>query len=182
MKKLMISLFFCSVAMGIVKAQNETMYLMKGGYEIAKYTVADVDSVVFYNPNSEPTVSFFENPAQNNGMLIEYDAVEKINHIVNNSSTYTEYTWELLSNTASNPSTIRVLLCDPFTCLPPNSPTGNFTLAKGASGLFDVSVKNVDTSITESNRIIEKFIIKYLIYPKGHKELAVLYTAILNCF
>jgi len=39
---------------GITQAQNDTMYIMKQGSVIGKYKVTEVDSVIFYQPSTNP--------------------------------------------------------------------------------------------------------------------------------
>ncbi len=51
-KQLKLHVVLCLLSgVGMLQAQNDTMYVMKSGVVIEKYNVKDqVDSIVFYNP------------------------------------------------------------------------------------------------------------------------------------
>jgi sulfatase modifying factor 1 len=52
-KEIVVSLFALALSYGFLHAQNDTMYVMKLGIVVDKYNVnTEVDSVIFYNPNT----------------------------------------------------------------------------------------------------------------------------------
>ena len=52
MNKVLISIVGLATSIGILQAQNDTMYIMKSGNVIGKYKTTAVDSVIFYKPVS----------------------------------------------------------------------------------------------------------------------------------
>jgi uncharacterized protein (TIGR02145 family) len=61
MKRIAITLSGLALSIGILFAQNDTMYIMKSGMITGKYNTADVDSVIFYNPMAaENTISDYD--------------------------------------------------------------------------------------------------------------------------
>ncbi len=180
MKKIIISLFLCSMAMGMLQAQNETMYVMKSGVVVGQYAVGDVDSVVFYNPVlTAPILTMDAMTASVNDSLFAFRYIKVKNHIVNHSATATNFTWEVVSNNTTG--NLKLLTCDPYTCMPPNTLKSTFTLAKDATGIFEIGFMHNSTSLTKETRWIETITLKVLIYPTGEKEKAITYTAIVNC-
>jgi uncharacterized protein (TIGR02145 family) len=61
MRKIVITLSGLALSIGILFAQNDTMYIMKSGKIAGKYNTAEIDSVVFYNPmTTENTISDYD--------------------------------------------------------------------------------------------------------------------------
>jgi len=61
MNKVVLTLSGLVLLMGVLFAQNDTMYIMKAGTISAKYNTAEIDSVIFYNPLATVnTVSDFD--------------------------------------------------------------------------------------------------------------------------
>jgi formylglycine-generating enzyme len=57
MKKIMVSILTLALSVGIMQAQNDTMYIMKAGVVIGHYNVnTEVDSIIFYQPNTNLTL------------------------------------------------------------------------------------------------------------------------------
>lgn len=54
MKKLFIVFIIQIFLFLLAQAQNDTIYFMKSGYAIAKYNIADIDSIVFHKPIYNP--------------------------------------------------------------------------------------------------------------------------------
>jgi formylglycine-generating enzyme len=53
MKKILVSIFTLAMTIGLLQAQNDTMYIMKAGVVVNKYNVnTQVDSVIFYKPTT----------------------------------------------------------------------------------------------------------------------------------
>jgi len=53
MKKILVSIFALAMTIGLLQAQNDTMYIMKAGVVVNKYNVnTQVDSVIFYKPTT----------------------------------------------------------------------------------------------------------------------------------
>jgi len=51
MKKIFIFiLLILNVSICIVKSQNDTMYVYRGGIEVGKYQIVNIDSIIFYQP------------------------------------------------------------------------------------------------------------------------------------
>ncbi|HPX75094.1 MAG TPA: FISUMP domain-containing protein [Bacteroidales bacterium] len=67
MKKIIsISLLaFFGLSLNIAFAQNDTLYIMKNGNIIGKYIVADVDSIIFYQPAAEEISGSFVDSRDN---------------------------------------------------------------------------------------------------------------------
>ncbi len=107
-----------------------------------------------------------------------YEYIKVKNHITNLSDN-NNYIWEIVS--ISNTDDFYLLICDPVQCCAPNTMQSSFTLAKDSTGLFEVGLMNKNNDLTEENRIIEKVVVKVLIYPEGDKEKAITYEAIIDC-
>jgi len=141
-------------------------------------------AAVTLQPNDTTAVvqsilSMENNPAQLNDSLFGFRYLKVKNHITNHSATVTNYTWEVVSN--SSTAALRLLACDPYTCLPPNTLKSNFTLAKDSTGVFEIGFMHTNTTLTKETRLIETITLKVLVYPIGEKEKAITYTAIVNC-
>jgi formylglycine-generating enzyme required for sulfatase activity len=56
MKKIVASIFTFALSVGLLHAQNDTMYIMKQGIVLGKHKISEVDSVIFYKPyaNTNP--------------------------------------------------------------------------------------------------------------------------------
>ncbi len=50
MKKIFLPIVLLTCFVGLVQAQNDSMYIMKQGLVLSKYKVAEVDSVIFHKP------------------------------------------------------------------------------------------------------------------------------------
>lgn len=59
MKKIYLLLFYIAMSIGILHAQNDTMYVMKDGAVIFKQSIkaVDVDSIIFYKPVLMPNIN-----------------------------------------------------------------------------------------------------------------------------
>jgi sulfatase modifying factor 1 len=53
MKKILVSIFALAMTIGLLQAQNDTMYIMKSGVVIGQYNVnTQIDSIIFYQPTT----------------------------------------------------------------------------------------------------------------------------------
>jgi len=50
MKKIILSIALLACSLGLLHAQNDTMYIMRQGKVLSKHKVAEVDSIIFYKP------------------------------------------------------------------------------------------------------------------------------------
>jgi hypothetical protein len=50
MKKIFLPIVLLACTLGVVQAQNDTLYIMRLGQVISKHKVAEVDSIIFYKP------------------------------------------------------------------------------------------------------------------------------------
>ncbi len=51
MKKIIVSIFALALSVGVLQAQD-TMYIMKSGTVVYQRATTDIDSVIFYRPNT----------------------------------------------------------------------------------------------------------------------------------
>lgn len=50
MKKIFLPIVLFACTLGLLQAQNDTMYIMRQGQVLSKHKVAEVDSIIFYKP------------------------------------------------------------------------------------------------------------------------------------
>ena len=80
-RKYLLLLPFC-FSLFTVTAQNDTMYIMKAGVVINKQSIriADVDSIIFYNPNLKNSASYVETVLIPSGTFTMGSPVDEVNH------------------------------------------------------------------------------------------------------
>lgn len=78
MKNNILILFGIVLSIGITKAQNDSMYILKQGIVIAKYKVSEVDSVIFYNPANPLNLTLVNIPG---GTFTMGSPTSEVNHI-----------------------------------------------------------------------------------------------------
>ena len=55
MKNIFLSIFVFAMSMLSLQAQIDTMYIMKTGNVVYKRAISEIDSIIFYNPSTNPT-------------------------------------------------------------------------------------------------------------------------------
>ena len=72
-KQIFLSIAAVFLIVGSIQAQNDTMYIMKNGYLISKYSVSnEIDSIVFYPPEIQTNAFTFTDERDGN----EYKTVQ----------------------------------------------------------------------------------------------------------